>query len=125
MGELLYKELSYKIVGIAFEVHNTLGSNLKEKVYADAFEKVLKDEGVAYKREFHYPLKVRGETVGKRFFDFLVDDKIIVELKVGFDNYRETCNQIYEYLSLSKLKLGLIIRFTKNGVKTKRVVNLY
>lgn len=125
IDDLIYKDLCYKLVGFAFEVQNTLGSGLKEKVYADAFEEVLKNENIRYAREYYYPIKIRDKTIARRFFDFLIEDKIIIELKVGADNYREVCNQIFEYLKASDLKLGLIFRFTKEGVKTKRIPNIY
>lgn len=121
MAKLIHKELSYKIIGIAFEVYNSLGSGLKEKMYGDAFEKILKDEKINFQREVYYPLKIRGEVIGKKFFDFLIEDKIVVELKRGNENYREACAQIFEYLKMSKLDLGLVIRFTKDDVKYKRI----
>jgi GxxExxY protein len=125
MTELLYKELCYKITGIAFEIHNTLGSGLKEKIYADAFEEIRKDEKINYKREVYSPIKIRGKIVVKNYFDFTIEDKLVVELKSGSDKYKEVCNQLFQYLKSSNLKLGLIIRFTKDGVKTKRIPNLY
>lgn len=125
MSELLYKELCYKIIGAAFEVHNSLGSGLKEKVYGDALEVILKEEKIPFIREHYYSVKFRDKVIAKRYFDFFIDDKIVVEVKIGYDNYREACNQIFEYLKSSGIRLGLIIRFTKDGVKTKRIPNIY
>ena len=125
MADLIYKELCYKIIGVAFEVHNSLGAGLKEKVYADALEVIFKEEDISYSREYYYSVKVRDKVVAKRYFDFIIEDKIVVEVKIGYDNYREACNQIFEYLKSSGLKLGLIIRFTKYGAKTKRIPNIY
>ena len=125
MTEVLYKELSYKIVGLAYEIANSLGTGLKEKMYANAFEELCKQEKIEYKREVFFPLEIRGKQIGKSFFDFLIEDKLVVELKSGSDNYKDACNQLYQYLRASNLKLGLIIRFTKDGVKTKRIPNLY
>lgn len=125
MADLIYKELCYKIIGVTFEVHNSLGVGLKEKVYADALEVVFKEENIPYIREYYYSVKIRDKVVAKRYFDFIIEDKIVVEVKIGYDNYRDACNQIFEYLKSSGLKLGLIIRFTKDGVKTKRIPNIY
>ncbi len=125
MGDLVYKDLSFKLVGLAYEVHNSLGSGLKEVVYQNAYEVLLKKEDIPYKRELYYPCKIRGEIVHKNFFDFLVEDKIIVEFKVGGDKFLDAFNQLRDYLKTSKLKLGLIMCFTSNGVKVKRILNLY
>jgi GxxExxY protein len=125
MTEIIYKELSYKVIGLAYEVFNTLGFGLKEKIYADSFEVLLQKESIRFARECHYQIKLRDVPVGNRYFDFLIDDKIIVELKVGGAKYYDAYNQLYDYLKSSGLKLGIIIRFTKDGVKTKRIPNIY
>ncbi len=125
MAELLYGDLCYKLTGIAFKINNALGNGLKEMVYADAFEKILTQENILFKREFYYSVKVDGVIIGRNFFDFLIDDKIVLELKSGSDKYKDACNQVYNYLQTSGLKLGLIIRFTNDGVKLKRIPNLY
>lgn len=125
MSEIVYKELSYKLVGLAYEVYNSLGHSLKEKIYCDAYEELLKQEGITYVREFYFPLKIRGKTVAKGFFDYLIEGKIVLEFKVGGDKYIDAYRQIFDYIKSSDLKLGLIIRFTKDGVKVKRLANLY
>lgn len=125
MTEVIFKELSFKIVGLAYETFNALGSGLKEKFYGNAFEQLLKDEKIVYQRELSYPIKIRDKIIGRSFFDFLIDDKVVVELKSGNNKYKEACVQLYEYLKTSNLKLGIIIRFTKDGVKFKRILNLY
>lgn len=125
MTEVIYKELSYKIVGLAYEIFNVMGSGLKEKAYGNALEQLLKDERLNYQRELFYPIKLRNKVIGRNFFDFLIEEKIVLELKSGSDRYKEACTQLYQYLKSSDLKLGLIIRFTKDGVKTKRILNLY
>ena len=59
------------------------------------------------------------------FFDFLYENKIVIELKQGEVFSKNNINQIYAYLKAKKLKLGLLINFTKKGIKFKRIVNLY
>lgn len=125
MADLVYKDLSYKLVGLAFEVNCALGSGLKEKTYADAYEELLKEEKIKYQREFYFPLKIRGKIVSQKYFDFLIEDKIILEFKIGGDKFIDAYRQIFEYLKTSDLKLGIIIRFTRDGVKIKRIVNIY
>jgi GxxExxY protein len=123
--QLIYKDLSYKLVGFAYEVGNKLGEGLKEEVYRNAYALLLDKEGIVYKKEHYYPILIRGDVVAKRFFDFLIDDKIIIELKVGGKSYFNAYKQLLEYLKTSKYKLGLIIRFTSDGVKAKRIPNIY
>lgn len=123
--ELIYKELSYKIVGFAFEVYKDVGGCCSEKIICNSFEAILKQEGIKYQREHYYPVTTRGKIVGKRFVDFLVDDKIIIEFKVGGDSYYAAYRQLLNYLKFSGLKLGIILRFTKDGVVPKRIANIY
>ncbi|MEI6498911.1 MAG: GxxExxY protein [bacterium] len=125
MVEFIHKDLTYKLLGLAYEVHNSLGFGLKEKIYADAFELLLKKELIHYQREYYYSLKIRESVVGKRFFDFLIEDKIILELKIGREKYLDAYRQLLDYLKGSNLKLGIIIRFTNDGVKVKRIPNIY
>lgn len=124
MKELIYKDLSYKITGLAYKIDNQIGFGQTEKVYCDAFEKLLRDEKLSYNRELYAPIRVDGHLVAKRYFDFLIDDKIIVEIKVGNYAYKEVCGQLFQYLKTSNHKLGLIIRFSRTGVTVKRIPNL-
>jgi GxxExxY protein len=122
---LIYEELSYKIVGLAYEVYNSLGEGLKEESYKLAYSTLLEKENIAFIRELYHPLKIRGDIVAKKFFDFLIHDKIVIEFKVGDRGYRNAYVQLLDYLKNSKYKLGLIIRFTSDGVKIKRIANIY
>lgn len=122
--KLLYKDLSYEITGLAFKIDNQIGYGQTEKIYCNALEKLFINENIPYIREFYAPIKIDDEVIAKRYFDFLIDDKIILEVKVGYLNYRQVCSQVYQYLKASKHKLGLVVRFNKNGVFIKRIPNL-
>lgn len=124
MTEIIYKDLSYKIIGIAFRINGLLGSGLEEKVYQNAFEEYLKESKIAYEREMYHTIKINEKTISKKYFDFLIENKVIVEIKTGVRDYRDACSQIFHYLKMSKLKLGLLIRFTRDGVKVKRIPNI-
>jgi len=125
MTDLLYKELSYKLSGLVFEVDNIIGYGQTERVYGDALEELFKREKLDYKREIYFPIKINNKVIRKEYFDFLIDEKIIVELKVSDFHYKRACSQIFSYLKSSGLKLGIIYRFTRNGVRTKRIPNYY
>lgn len=124
MTELIYKELSYKIVGIAYDIDNQLGTGLDESVYSKAFEKLLMKNGIGYKKELYCPIKIDGEVIAKKYIDFLLEDKIVVELKVDNYRYKSVFAQILGYMKLNSIKLGLIIRFSRDGVNIKRVLNI-
>ena len=125
MGDLLYKDLCYRLAGIAFTIDNELGFGFEEKVYANAFEELLKKEGISYQREVYYPIVFNGKKIAKKYFDFTIDNKMVLELKTGENYYKNVCPQVFQYLKTSGLKLGLVIRFTKGGVKIKRIPNIY
>lgn len=125
MTEILYKELSYKLTGLMFEIDNIIGYGHSEKTYGDALEELLKREKINYEREVYFPITIEGKLIKKEFFDFLIDDKVILELKVSDKNYKKVCNQIFLYLKSSGKKLGLVFRFTNSGVRMKRIPNYY
>ncbi len=124
MEDLIFKELSYKLIGIAYKIDNQLGFGHTEKVYSEAFEKILAKDKLSFKRELYYPIKIDDKVITKRFLDFLIDDKIIVEVKTGNYRAKDVFDQVAEYLKINSLKLGLIIRFNRDGVQIRRVVNL-
>lgn len=121
--ELVYPELSYKIVGILFDVHNSLGGGLPEKHYQKALEVAFKQNNLRYQREFLVPIKYNGENIGRFFADFLVDDKIIIETKKGDKFYKKDTEQIFSYLKATDKKLGLLVNFGNRDLKYKRIVN--
>jgi len=124
MSKLFHKELSYQIVGIAYEIDNTVGFGQSEKVYGDCLEELLKINKLHYEREVYHPIKIGEKVVAKKYFDFLIESKLVVELKTGDFQYKQACSQLFSYLKAANLDLGLIIRFTKNGVKIKRIPNI-
>lgn len=124
MTQLLYEDLSYRIHGLLFEVDNCIGFGQREKVYADALAELLKRDGIPFERELYFPILINNKVIAKRFFDFLIADKIIIEVKVANYQFREACSQLFEYLKASNLRLGIIARFTRYGVRTKRILNI-
>jgi len=121
--DILYPELSYDVIGCAFEVFNELGPGHLEKTYERALTIKFKSKGIRFQEQVYCPVKFEGETVGNNYFDFLIDNKIIVELKCGTHFTRVNFKQVYKYLAASKIKLAILITFTKDGVVQKRVVN--
>ncbi|NNM66503.1 MAG: GxxExxY protein [Spirochaetales bacterium] len=112
--------LTAKIIGCAFQVHNILGSGFLEKVYENALAKVLRDSGLRVQQQI--PLKVIFENtvVGEYIADMVVQDTVIVELKVASRIEAIHEMQLVNYLKATGIKLGLVINFgTKVEVRRK------
>ena len=122
--ELAYPELSYEIVGILYDVFNELKSGHKEVYYQNAIAAGLRESNIAFKEQVYFPVVFKDEKVGKYFFDFLIDDKIILEIKAGDKFSRKNIEQIYSYLVASNLKLGILANFSGTEVKFKRILNI-
>lgn len=122
---LIYSDLTHEIIGSLFEVFNNLGFGRKENIYQKALAQELSQGKINYAQQVYSKISYKGKTIGKYYFDFFIDDKVIVEIKVRNYFSIKDINQLYEYLKSSNLKLGIIAHFTKSGVKYKRVVNLY
>jgi GxxExxY protein len=122
-NDLLYPELSYLIVGCAFEVWNSLGPGHSEKTYQEAMETMFREKNISYNSQAYAPVMFKNKLLSKRFIDFIVEDKIVVELKKNEHFAIGHIKQIHDYLVRSQLQLGILINFTFAEVKTKRVVN--
>lgn len=121
--KIVYKELSYQIMGAAFRVFNRSGYGLSEKHYQRALALELNELGIPYVREKRVKIDYGNKVIGLYFADFIVDDKIILEIKTkprfGYVHVRQTL----EYLDKFGKKLAIIIYFTKDGVRYRRIIN--
>ena len=122
--DLVYPELSFIIVGCAYEVFNELGPGHTEKIYQRALAAVFEEKKIVFKEQEYYPLKFKDKVIGRGFLDFAVDNKIIVELKKDETFTKTHIDQVVNYLKLSNYKLAILINFTPQGVKFKRLVNI-
>ena len=121
---LLYKEESYKIIGVAMEVHKELGPGFLEAVYQEAFELELQKQNIPYEREKVLNIFYKGMKLRKRYeADFVCYDKIIVELKALSDLSNDHVAQVLNYLTTSGIKLGLLINFGSNSLQYKRLIS--
>ena len=122
--DLVYPELSYKIVGCAFDVHNSIGSGHLEKYYQRALAEAFSKQNLNFSQQVDFPLKYKEKIIGRNFLDFLVDNKIVVEIKKGEHFSKTNIDQVMEYLKLSNLQLAILINFGVQGVASKRIINL-
>ena len=124
MAELLYKDLSYEIIGTIFKVFNELGYGYQEKYYQKALSITFDKEGTNYTREKEIKLSYKDENIGKYFLDFIVENKIVLEIKIDSIFRSRDIKQILSYLKSSGLELGILILITPKGIKYKRIINI-
>lgn len=120
---LVFPKESFEIVGAAFRVFNNSGWGLSEKYYQKALSEELDHIGLEYRREVSIPLNYTGKNLGRYFADFIIKNKILLELKVVPRFNYVHCRQVVVYLKSANLRLGILIYFTKEGVKYRRILN--
>ena len=123
MDKIIYKEESYQIIGKCMEVHNNLGAGFLEIVYKDALEYELRKAGIAYEREKQYEVNYKGIILPHKFYaDFVVYNKIILEVKAISNISDEFIAQAINYLKVSSNQLALIVNFGELKLNYKRIV---
>ncbi len=123
MSQIIYKNESYFVIGLCMDIHNELGKGFSEVVYSDALEIGLKSNGVLFKKEVKFDIIYKGKKLKHHYYaDYLVDDKIILELKAVEKISSGHVKQTLNYLAASKMKLGLIINFGEDSLSYKRVL---
>jgi len=113
--------LTYKIIGCAMEVHNILGNGFQEVVYQRCLAIELENAGLSYLREEEIPLYYKGIEVGSRRADFVVEGKILVELKALIKLDDVHLAQTLNYLTAYDLEIGLLINFGGKSLEYKRM----
>ncbi|MGN7515009.1 MAG: GxxExxY protein [Allomuricauda sp.] len=123
MSQIIYKNESYFVIGLCMDIHNELGKGFSEVVYSDALEIELKSNGVPFKKEVKFDIIYKGKKLKHHYYaDYLVDDKIILELKAVEKISSSHVKQTLNHLAASKMKLGLIINFGEDSLSYKRVI---
>lgn len=123
MEEYLYKNLTYTLIRLGYNVYNRLQFGYQEKYYQRAYAEELKEKAIQFEQEKRITIMYNGKKIGMYFMDFLIDAKVVVELKVATDFHPKHIAQVLGYLKAKKLRIGLILLFTKNGLKIKRIIN--
>jgi GxxExxY protein len=122
MGDILYKELSFAVVGAAMEVHKILGPGYLEAVYQSALAHELKLRGFETKREQQLPVIYKNVDVGYYVADLVVEDKIILELKAVAKLAPQHKAQAINYLTTTGFKLALLINFGEKSLNSQRII---
>lgn len=116
-------EITYKIIGCCFEVHNELGKGFSEVVYKDALEYEFKEKNIPYGREKKFEIKYKDIVLPHYYIaDFIVENNIVLEVKAQQTLVSENTKQVLNYLAASNGEVGLLINFGESSLKYKRIV---
>ena len=123
MGDIIYKEDAYEIIGACMEVHNELGHGFSEIVYKDALACIFQEKNIYYEREKEYMVYFKGKILPHKFYaDYVVYDKIILEIKCVKAFADEHISQAINYLKVSNTKLAILVNFGRGKLEYQRVV---
>ena len=124
MGQFKYSEITEKIIGAAFEVHKFLGNGFQEVIYQRALAYEMTKAGLDFSREIEQGIfyKDLPEPIGARRADFVVENKVLVELKAIIQLEEVHLAQVLNYLKAYRLEVGLLINFGSKSLTFKRLV---
>ena len=122
MVELIYKELTFAVIGAAMEVHRILGPGFLEAVYQVALERELTLRGVPFGRQVKLPVIYKDILVGEYFADVVIDKKFVVELKAVSKFNASHQAQAMHYLAATGLRLALLLNFGTGSLEHRRVI---
>lgn len=122
--ELKYKDITEKILGASFEVNKFLGNGFQEVIYQRALAWEMRQKGLEFAREIEQDIfyKDLPEPIGTRRADFVVESKVLVELKAIIQVEDVHLAQALNYLKAYKLEVGLLINFGSKSLTFKRIV---
>ena len=121
--KIIHRELSYKVVGMAMQVHRKLGYGFLEKVYENALMILLRREAIRARQQFPVRVYFEGEDVGFYRADIVVDGKIVIEVKAAeglIDAHRA---QTLNYLRATDLRLAILLNFGREKLQYQRLVH--
>ena len=120
--DIVYKELSYEVVGLAMEVHRKLGFGFLEKVYENALMVLLEKNEIPAQQQVPLRVYFEGKIVGDYIADILVDSKIILELRSVDKIVDAHRAQVLNYMRAIRMRLGMIFNFSKKSLVYERLV---
>ena len=119
--ELPYFALTGKVLGCCFEVMKELGPGFQEAIYKNALLIVMREQGLQIETEQTFEVIFRGRVIGRYRADLVVEKSVVVELKCCESLIREHQAQLFNYLKVSNLPLGLLINFRRRKLEYKRL----
>lgn len=118
-----YSKLTGSVIGCAMKVHTSLGCGFPEVTYQRSLAVELKENNISFLSEVSLPLYYKNVEVGKRRADFIVENKVLVELKAISELNGRHFNQILNYLHAYKIEVGLLFNFGEESLTFKRFIN--
>jgi GxxExxY protein len=112
---LKHGELTEKLIGLFFAIHNELGHGFLESVYEQAFSVLLAENGIFFERQIAVPVWFHEKQIGEFRVDLLVERKVILELKTGRDIESAWEKQLLNYLRATEIEVGLLFNFGPNA----------
>ena len=122
MVELIYKELTFAVIGAAMEVHRILGPGFLEAVYQVALERELTLRGIPFERQVKLPVTYKDVLIGEYFADLVIDKKFVVEIKAVSKFNASHQAQVMHYLAATGLRLALLLNFGTGSLEHRRVI---
>jgi len=122
MAELVHPELSYKLVGVLFKVYKQLGGGYQEKIYQAAVKRELIKNKIGFLEQVNVDLLYDGNKLSNYRLDFIIEHKIVLELKVGPKFTPRDIIQVLSYLKRSGLQLGILASFNRQDIFFKRIL---
>ena len=119
---LIHKDITGKIIGLAMEIYNQLGRGFLESVYEEAFAYELELNKINFKRQEPMDVYYKGRRIKQFVCDLLVEDKVIVELKAIKRITDSEIAQTINYLNAAKYEVGLLINFGSKSLEFKRLI---
>ena len=121
--KIIYKDLSFKIMEAAFEVHNQLGPGFLESIYESALQLELEEKGYGVERQKAIPVLYKQKQIGEHRLDLVIENKIVLELKAVSEINNLFHQQLLSYLKASGIKLSILINFGTKRVEHFRIAN--
>ena len=124
MGDLMYQDITKKIIGCSFEVHKFFGNGFQEIIYQRALAWEFSQVGLNFEQELWQNIYYKGlpEPIGRRRADFVVEKEVLVELKARAELEPTHYAQALNYLQAYKLEVGLLINFGSKSMEFKRFI---
>jgi GxxExxY protein len=112
-------------MGILFKIYNDLGGGYQEKYYQNALKHAFDKANIPYLEQVRADLISDGKFIGRYYMDFIVNHKIVLEVKVKCFFTQKDIRQVLGYLKRSNLDLGILVSFADTGIKYKRILRGY
>ncbi len=120
----LYKDLTYRIIGAAMEVHNELGNGFLEYVYEEALCYELRLQRIPFQKQVEIDIYYKDHLIPKKYrADLVVDGKVIVEIKATSGLTKVDEAQLMHYLKATKYRIGLLFNFGKEKLEERRIIS--